>query len=490
VTRPIRRVGFGVILLFVALAGQLSYLQLVRAEKLENDPRNVRNFLRDINRERGPVVTADGEVVAFSEPLTRGGDFRFQRRYPLGDRFAHVSGYQSVVFGNTGVENSYNDELIGRTIELVLQPRNILDQLGRGNVTGTLVLSLSRSAQDAAAAGLAGRDGSVVVLDVRSGAVVAMYSNPTYDPNLLAGHTVDDVVAIRRVFDNSPKNPELARAYREVYPPGSTFKVVTAAIALDAGLFTPDSTFPSIDELTLPLTTETLENFGGATCGGTLFESFVVSCNTTFGAVGLGLGETFAEGLERFGINTPPPPLDLRPGAVRSIGPQPGTFRQEQPLFAQAAIGQGAIAVTPLEMALVAQAVANGGVMMVPHVGAQIRDPDGRVIDRIAPGEWRRAMSPQTSAILTEMMRAVVERGTGTAAQIPGVPVAGKTGTAQVPGRDPHAWFIGFAPADNPVYAIAVLVENGGDLGSEATGGRVAAPIARDVLTTLLGAGG
>lgn len=485
----IRRVGLGFIVLFVALAAQLSYLQLVRAERLEHDPRNVRNFLRDINRARGPIVTAEGEVVAFSEPLPDGGDFEFQRRYPLGERFAHVSGYQSVVFGNTAAENFYNDELIGRTIELSLEPGNLLDQLGRGNVTGTLVLSLSDVAQATAAAALGGRDGSVVVLDARTGAIVAMFSNPTYDPNLLASHDVDEVVAIRRVFDHAPENPELARAYREVYPPGSTFKVVTAAIALDAGTFTPESTFPETDELTLPLTTETLENFGGDTCGGTLFEGLVVSCNTTFGAVGLALGEELAAGLERFGINTEPPPLDLRPGAVGSTGPQPGTFEREAPLFAQAAIGQGAVAVTPLEMALVAQAVANGGIMMVPHVGAEIRDPQGRVVDRIRPREWRTPMTPQTAATLTAMMQAVVERGTGTAAQIPGIPVAGKTGTAQVPGQDPHAWFIGFAPADAPVYAIAVLVENGGDAGSEATGGRVAAPIARDVLAALLGAG-
>lgn len=484
-TRAIRRAGVGMMLLFVALAAQLTYLQLVRADSLENDPRNVRVFLRDINRPRGPIVTADGQIVAVSEPIT-GGDLKFQRRYPLGSLFGHVSGFQSIVFGNTAAESFYNDELLGRDLELGVQ--SLLDELGRENVTGTLALSLSQAAQQAAKDGLAGRDGSVVVLDARSGAIVAMYTEPSFDPNLLASHDVDEVVNVRRVFDAAPENPELARAYREVYPPGSTFKVVTAAIALDSGLFTPESTFPELEELTLPLTTETLENFGGNRCGGTLFEGLVESCNTTFGAVGLGLEEELASAMERFGINTDPPPLDLRPGAVRSTGPPEGTFAREAPLFAQAAIGQGPVAVTPLQMAMIAQAIANGGVMMVPHVGAEIRDPDGRVVDTISPKEWRTSMTPETAATLTQMMQAVVERGTGTAAQIPGIPVAGKTGTAQVPGQDPHAWFIAFAPADNPVYAVAVLVENGGDVGSEATGGRVAAPIARDVLTTLLGA--
>jgi peptidoglycan glycosyltransferase len=212
-----------------------------------------------------------------------------------------------------------------------------------------------------------------------------------------------------------------------------------------------------------------------------------VSCNTTFARLGLELGERLAEGIERFGLNTSPPDTDLNPRVVRSVGPERGSFQLDQPSFAQAAIGQGQIAVTPLEMAMITAGIANGGVMMVPHVAAEIRDPDGVVVRRIGRSEWRRAMTPSTAATLTQLMRDVVERGTGTAAQIPGIPVAGKTGTAQAPPGAPHAWFVGFAPADEPVYAIAVLVERGGDLGSEATGGRVAAPIAAQVLGGLLG---
>jgi peptidoglycan glycosyltransferase len=290
------------------------------------------------------------------------------------------------------------------------------------------------------------------------------------------------------VLNNDPRNPQLARAWRERYPPGSTFKVVTAALALEAGVAPPDRQFPRISALDLPQTDDTLENFGGNTCGGNLEESFISSCNTTFGQLGLDLNERLASGVEQFGLNTSPPPADVNPKVVPSVGPARGSFRDNQPLFAQAAIGQNQVQVTPLEMAMVAAAVGNGGRMMVPHVVSEIRDVENRVVRRIAPQRWREAMNPATAAELTRYMVEVVNQGTGTAAQIPGIQVAGKTGTAQVEGKDPHAWFISFAPAENPVYAVAVLVENGGDLGSEATGGRVAAPIAAEMYRVLLGA--
>jgi peptidoglycan glycosyltransferase len=216
-----------------------------------------------------------------------------------------------------------------------------------------------------------------------------------------------------------------------------------------------------------------------------LEESFTVSCNTTFARIGLTLGNRLAQGITAFGINSPPPPIDL-PAAASSIGPQEGTFDNNQPFFALAAIGQGDVAVTPLEMALVAESVADNGVMMVPHVMSAIRASDGTVVRRYQPKVWRRAMTPASAQILNGFMRNVVASGTGTAAQIPGITVAGKTGTAQAPGGNPHAWFIAFAPADRPRYAIAVIVERGGDAGSEATGGRVAAPVAAQVLTKLL----
>lgn len=484
----IRRVGIAMVVLFVAIVGQLTYLQLIRADDLENDPGNVRVFLRDINRLRGAIVSADGAILAESVPDDDGDDFDFQRVYPpeTAALFAHVVGYQSVNFGNTGVEAEYNDDLIGRN-RVPSRPRDIVDIVTGEDLRGNVVLTLSRSAQEAAAAGLADRRGSVVVLDVTTGGIVAAYSNPTYDPNFLASHDTDVATAAFQLLTADETNPMLARAWREIYAPGSTFKVVTTAIGLEAGVTSPtEPVYPEITELELPLTNRTLANFGGSRCGGDLSESFRRSCNTTFGQIGLDLGDRLAERLPDFGINAAAPRTDLRPGVVASDGPEPGTFEREAPLFAQAAIGQAQVSVTPLTMAMIAQAVANGGVMMVPHVLDRVEAPDGRVVSSYDPREHRIAMQPGTAATLRDLMVDVVQDGTGRNGQVPGITVAGKTGTAQVGNRDPHAWFIAFAPAESPRYAVAVLVEHGGDLGSEATGGRVAAPIAAQVLQSLL----
>lgn len=487
----IRRVGVGIIVLFLAVVGQLTYLQLVRAEDLESDPGNVRVFIKDLNRPRGSIVSADGVILAESVPTDGTGDLDLQRVYPpaTAELFAHIVGYQSVNFGNTGVEAEYNADLVGR--RLPARPSDLADILTGEDLRGNVVLTASAAAQQVAASQLAGRRGSVVVLDTATGAIVAAYSNPTYNPNFLASHDVDVASAAFQIInDENGERQALARAWREIYPPGSTFKVATTAMGLEAGVMTlTDPVYPSISELELPLTDNTLSNFGGDTCGGNLIESFRRSCNTTFGQIGLDLGDRLTERLPDFGINTQPPPSDLRPGVARSTGlQQVESFQRDAPLFAQAAIGQQ-VFVTPLEMAMIAQSIANGGEMMVPHVLDRVETAQGEVV----PGSvfeatrYKTAMRPETAATVRDLMVEVVNNGTGTRAQIPGIQVAGKTGTAQVEGNDaPHAWFIGFAPAEAPRYAVAVLVENGGDLGSEATGGRVAAPIAAEVLKALL----
>ena len=482
----IRRVGAAMMILFLGLVAQLTYLQVIHSSKLENDPRNARKFLRDISRPRGQIVSSDGNVLARS--VRTKDEYKYQRVYPPGTAklFAHVVGFQSIQFGSVGVESEYSSELAGRNLG---SPGKQLSQvLSNQPATGTVVLTLSAKAQLAAAGGLADRRGSVVVLDVKTGGVVAMYSNPTFDPTPLASHDSKKAQAARQFLLALPDNPMLARAWRELYPPGSTFKTVTASTALSDNLDV-NKRFPFLTQLPLPLTTSVLKNFGGERCGGSLEDGFVQSCNTTFGQVGLDLGEQLATGIQRFGVNTDAPPSDLNPGVVRSLGPAPGSFKANAPLFAQAAIGQGQVAVTPLEMALVAESVATGGVILEPHVAAKIEDSDGNTVRTIGTKVWRRAMSPTTAATMKEFMLQVVQRGTGTAAQIPGVQVAGKTGTAETaPGQNPHTWFIAFAPADHPRYAIAVIVEHGGTEGAvESTGGKVAAPIAASVLRILLG---
>jgi peptidoglycan glycosyltransferase len=469
--------------LILVLVAQLTYLQVVDANKLANDPRNSRRAENEYNRARGNIQTADGTLVASSLPTK--GDFKYLRVYPQPQLFAQVSGYQSFVdlVGNSGVEESYNQVLTGR--DTSLQLNNLGDLLNGKSASNNVVLSVTQAAQSAARDALGDQKGSVVALDVKTGAVLAMYSNPTYDPNGLAVHNSQKVqtnynAITSRLFGE----PAKARAYTLRYPPGSTFKVVTTKSALETGTATPDNpVFPNSDGFDIPGTTTKLHNFGGNTCGGTMLESLVESCNATFATIGYQLNDKFPPQMEMCGINRQPP-IDLAPAAVESVGPQLGANR---PRFALAGIGQGDVFVSPLQMALIAAGIANGGVIMQPHVVKEITNSDGATLKTIEPKPWTTCMSPQTAAALTTMMVDVVQRGTGTLAQIDGVTVAGKTGTAQTAdGENPHAWFIAFAPAEAPRYAVAVLVEHGGNFGSDATGGAVAAPIAKHVLQTLL----
>jgi penicillin-binding protein A len=480
--RAIRRVGIGVTVLVLLLVGQLTYLQGYDADNLANDPRNIRFQLRDFSKPRGRILTADGQIVARS--VETGDELKFQRLYPQGALFSQLAGYQSFVFGNIGIERTYNSELAGRDPLLTL--RNIGDVLAGKETVGNVVLSTSQQLQAAARDALGDQRGSVVVMNPKTGGILAMYSNPSYDPQPFASHNSQVAQDYEKLVRANPDKPDLPRAYRERYPPGSTFKVITSSVALDTGRVTPESNFPVLTELDLPQTNNTLKNFGGESCGGTLARSFQQSCNTTFGQIGLDLGDEFVPGMEKFGIGSAPP-LDVAPGAAGSVGPPPGSFQQNQPLFAFAGIGQGDVAVTPLEMALSAAAVANNGQIMQPHVAERITDGDDNTVKTIDPKPWRTAMSPQVAATMTTLMISVVEGGTGTSARIPGVSVAGKTGTAQNETGSAHAWFVGFAPAEDPQVAVAVIVEHGGSAGSEATGGRVAAPIAAQMIRMALG---
>ncbi len=483
--RAIGRVGMAVIVLLLLLVGQLTYLQVIDAKQLADDPRNSRTYLKDFTRPRGEIISADGKVLAKSVPSK--DEYELQRVYPYGELFAQTVGYQSVVVGSTGVEKEYSAVLSGRD-RTRLQLKDLGDLLLGKDQTGNVILSLRTDVQVLAKAALGDQQGSVVVTDPRTGALIAMYSNPSFDPTPLAGHDPKAVQAYWQSLDpNSPTTTLLPRAYRERYPPGSTFKIATTASAIDTGTATPTSVFPTLRSITPPQAGRSIENFGGESCGGTLENSFVHSCNTTFAKLGLDMGEKFPPQLAGFGIYDAPP-LDLSPGAAVSSGPVPGSFEQNKPSFALAGIGQGEVAATPLQMALIGSAVANGGVVMRPHVAAEIRDDEGKKLTTVAAKPWKTAMPITTAATIRDFMVQVVERGTGTAGQIAGVSVAGKTGTAQsCEGCSPHAWFVAFAPAEAPQYAVSVFVDKGGSMGNEATGGRVAAPVAAKILKYLLG---
>ena len=483
--KQIRRLGVGLLACYVLLFVQLNVLQVVRADSYNANPLNTRQVVRDFSRPRGVIQTADGVILAQSVPSN--DRYNFQRVYPTKDLFAGVTGYFAFTFGSDGVERSYNDVLAGRTDQQRVISWNSFfeDQITTADVT----LSLRADAQTVAKDQLGERQGSVVALDPRDGAILAMWSFPSYDPNLLATHDFKAADTARKFLLQAPGKPLVPATYRERYFPGSTFKVVTASAGLQSGEVTPTSpVYPQAESYTPPLTTNPIENFGGEVCGGTLFNILAVSCNSAFAQMGVDLGpEVMVGQAQAEGFNSKPP-IDL-PAPAASFFPPVAFFDHNTPALAQSAIGQNDVQASALQMALVAAGVANGGVIEQPHVMQEVRNSDGEVIDSGAGRFWNRPLSEANAAIMNAAMVNVVEHGTATRMKIPGVLVAGKTGTAQL-GSDPprsHAWIIGFAPADNPRVAVAVVVLNQSGA-NESTGGRVAAPIAKAVMQTILAA--
>ncbi|MDQ3756856.1 MAG: penicillin-binding protein 2 [Actinomycetota bacterium] len=477
--RQIRRVGIVLMALLAALFIQLNNIQVLQADKLASDPRNTRNATRDFSRDRGQILSADGAVLARS--VATEGPFQRLRQYPEHDLFAHVTGYFSFTFGSDGVERTFNDVLAGRDMQI----RQLRDLLTDRVLTNDVTLSISKRVQQAARDALGNRKGAVVALDPTTGAVLAFWSFPSYDPERLSVH---DQQSVQQAWDELTKDanrPMLPRTYRRTYPPGSTFKVVTSAAALERAPELVTKDYPRLRALDLPQTDKDLPNFGGSSCGGTLPQLLRVSCNTGYAQMGLDLGaDRLAGEAHEFGFGARPP-FDL-PAAARSVFPDAEEFDRDLPGLAQSAIGQQSVAATPLEMALVAAGVANGGKIMKPHVLAEVRDNEGNVVRTAQPGEWLTATSPETAAALRDMMVAVVNGGTATRAAVPGVQVAAKTGTAQTTGDNSHAWIVAFAPAEAPKVALAVIVESQPGLGDTVTGGRIAAPIARAVIQAAL----
>lgn len=478
---PLRRVAISVLVLFTLLIINVNYIQVVRSDELRGDTGNTRVLAEEYDRERGSIVV-DGTEVAMSVPTD--DRLTYLRQYPQGPLYAPVTGYYSVIFGNAQLERAENDILAGSDPRLF--GRRLADLFtGRDPSGGDVVLTLDPAVQQAAMAGLEGLTGAVVALDPSTGAVLGMASTPTYDPNVLSSHDPEAIRAYAAELDAADRDPRLNRAIQDNYPPGSVFKVIVSAAALSDG-YTPDSVIPAPDVLTLPNTSTTLQNFGGSSCSSTgeqtLLDALTISCNTAFAQLGIDLGEDrVREMAEAFGMTGEglEIPLEVAGSSVGDI--------ESDAALGQTSIGQRDVRMTPLQAAMIAAAVANDGTLMTPFLVDQVRAPDLTVIDQTDPEELGEPVSPEVAAQLTEMMLSVVENGSGRAARIPGVEVAGKTGTAQVAADVPdHNWFIGFAPADDPQIAVAVFVANGGG-----TGGDVSAPIAREVMEAYLdGQGG
>lgn len=471
---PLRRVAISVLVLFTLLIININYIQVVRSEELREDGRNTRVLADEYSRERGAIVVA-GEPIALSTPTD--DRLKYLRQYPQGGLYAAVTGYYSVIYGATGIERAENPLLAGTDDRLFV--RRISDLFtGRDPSGGDVVLTLDPAVQQAAMAGLEGQVGAVVALDPTTGAILGLASTPTFDPNLLSSHDPAGIRDAAAALEAADPDPRANQAISRRYAPGSIFKVIVSAAALEDG-YTPETVIPAPQTLQLPGTTTDLTNFNGSACSGTgeqpLIDALTISCNTAFAQLGIDLGEDAIRSMaEAFGMTGERFEMPLR-----VEGSTVGDIENDAALGISS-IGQQDVQMTPMQAAMVAAAVANDGTLMKPYLVDQLLAPDLTVIDETDPEEMSQPISEQTAGQLTEMMTSVVANGSGRAARIQGVQVAGKTGTAENAGPD-HNWFIGFAPADEPRIAVAVFVRNGGG-----TGGDTSAPIARQVIQAYL----
>jgi peptidoglycan glycosyltransferase len=471
---PITRLYVVVLLLFGVLVVGTSWNTVFRADELRAKPQNRRQLLEQQRIRRGVIRDDNGGVLARS---VRRSDDTFSRLYPENGLFAHAIGYSFTRYGRAGTEQFRNDQLTGTTNEL----GTIFDRLSGTEPEGDdVTTTLDPAAQRVALQGLAGRKGAVVALDPQTGAIKVMASVPGYNPN-----DIGDPGKFTQL-NRDPNAPLLNRNTQAGYPPGSTFKVVTAIAAMDSGEFTPDSTVSGRN--LKPISGVPLRNFNNEQFGDiTLTDALTHSVNTAWAAIGEKLGKrTMAKYMDRLGFNEQVK-VDL-PSDERRASGEFVNGRLISPLsprvdVGRMAIGQDKLNVTPLQMAMVASAVANGGKLMEPHLTDRIVDRDGRTVDRIQPKEMSQVMSGESAGEVADMMGKVVEEGTGTAAALEGISVAGKTGTAEVdrPCGPNQVWFIAFAPRHNPKVAIATTVEC-----SNGTGGDTAAPIAKQVMQELL----
>jgi penicillin-binding protein A len=489
--RPIRRIALAFMVLFLALLVNVNYVQVWEAGNLNDRNGNRRVLLDEYARERGPIMVGEEQKpVAFSVRSEKGDALEYQRKYAQTDLYAHLTGYYSSVYGRSQLEKSENGVLSGNDDRLFV--RRMIDMITNKQPKGGGVqLTIDPKAQAAAAKGLGNKTGAVVALDPKTGKVLAMISRPTWNPSPLASHDVKTQTdAWKRLVLNDKTKAADNRALQYRYPPGSTFKLVTAAAALETGQYKPETVIPAPAELDLPLTTRTLNNWQEGPCVSgkveiTLEEALETSCNSAFGDLGMKIGaDALRSQAEKFGFNNDFSQL-FQDGltGVKSQFPE----EMDEPQTALSSIGQFDVASTPLQMAMVTAAIANDGDVMRPYVVDKLIGPSLDTLATTDPEVYNRAISPSTAAQLTQMMEATVNDGTAKPAKIDGVRVAGKTGTAQSCAEcTPYAWFVSFAPADNPQVAVAVVIEKADVNRNEISGGRLGAPIAKSVMEAVI----
>lgn len=474
----IRRTAMTLGLLILALMINANVIAVFQDDELRARDGNRRQLIDEYDQQRGSILVGR-KAVAKSVPTNE--RLRYLRVYPDGRVYAPATGYYSV-YGATGIEKAENDLLTGDDDRLFVDRLTTLFS-GQQPQGGNVILTLDADAQRAAYAGLAGQEGAVAAINPRTGAILALASSPSFDPNLLASHDAAEVTKNYDRLRKDPGDPLLNRPIQQIYPPGSLFKVVVSAAALSSGKYEPDTEIPGPALFDLPDSSNTIGNYFDAQCLDgtvTLTEALTISCNTAFARVGVDLGDdAIREQAEAFGFNKA---MSIPLGVVPSVYPND----LDEPQTALSAIGQYDVRATALQMAMVGAGVSNDGVVMKPYLVAEEQAPDLSTLSITEPEPLSRAVSPDVAAELQDMMVNVVTNGTGQTAAIDGVSVGGKTGTAQDGDRPPHVWFMAFAPADDPKVAVAVIVENGGALGDEASGSVVAAPIARAVMEAVL----
>ncbi|MGS0683990.1 peptidoglycan D,D-transpeptidase FtsI family protein [Nakamurella sp. GG22] len=490
--RPLRRLGTAVIVMIGLLLANIAYTQVIKADDYRADPNNKRTLVAEYSRQRGQITAAGGVVLARSDPVD--DPYNYQRVYPGDAVYAHLTGYYSMRYGPTGLERTQNDILSGEAPELIAGQLSDLIT-GRDPRGGNVELNIVPAIQQAAYSAMAddGLVGAVVAMEPSTGKVLAVVSTPSYDPNPLASHS--DAVQ-RKAYNelvSADPSPLLNRATAAVYPPGSTFKLVIASAALQQG-YTPQTEVTGEPKITLPDTGgATLSNFAGENCGNggggdvPLTEALAFSCNTAFAEVAMSLGRgPVQKQAEALGVDGQEENIGLDVVGSR-LGDIPDTAA-----LAQTGIGQRDVAVTPFQMAWITATIANRGDKMAPHLIAKTTKPDLTVISQPEPESLGQAIPISVADQVRDMMVASEQETVG-AGGIADLVIASKTGTAEH-GTDPkktppHAWYVAFAPADDPQVAVAVMVENGGKLGLDATGGKVAAPIGRSVIAAALAGG-
>jgi len=479
--RELKRISVVVTVMFIALLSSTSIVQAFQADNLSADPRNTRTLYDSYQVERGAILVA-GEPIAESMPAA--DDYKFLRTYTDPELYAPVTGYIPLNGEPTGLEFALNAELTGTSNSQFFDKISALvtGQDPKGAAVG---VTINPIAQQAAWDALGDYTGSVVVTEPATGRILAMVSKPSFNPNRLTVHNNSEVLSSYDTLLADPSDPLVNRAINSLNPPGSIFKLVVTTAALESGKYTPESTFPNLDVYTPAGTTSKIQNSGNSTCGAgetvTLATALRLSCNIPFAELGVELGDTaIRETAEKFGFNTGySVPMKVSASKYPSGLNVPET--------AQSAFGQFDVRASPLQMAMVSGAIANGGVVMAPNLVQEILAPNLSALQTFEPAVLDRVMSKDTAAKITAMMINNVQDGAASNARIDGVDVAGKTGTAQNGSTDPFTlWFTGFAPANDPKFAITVLIEDGGGMGQTGFGNLLAAPVAQKVLEAVL----